>query len=149
MFKFSLQSLKDYRETLSSTIEREYQLLLGNEEKAQIELYELRDQYVDTKDQMMEHLVAGRYQHERLYTGFLEGIKQKIVDKLAEIHEIKSLIEVKKLELIKSKKQEKILEEIYKRELKQNQEKFKHIEGKELDEFSSFKHGNKSAHAKS
>lgn len=140
MFKFSLQSLQDYRDELVFSAMREFEASQFRLVKAQETLYEHRDQYVAYKNRLMDELVEGNYHKEPLYHRYLEGLKAKIIECLHLIQQLKQEVEMNKRILIQAKQQQKVVEELKVKEQRQYLAKVASQERNELDEFAVFSH---------
>ena len=133
-FRFSLESILEYRKQTEQKIRQQYLLLRSKIQEKEIDIKEL----LNEKNSLMEvsELTVGRMQVQRRY---LLGLDQRVsLLKNAEL-ELKTQGEVKLGELIKAQRERKVLEKLEEKQEEEYLQLVKRQEQLQLDEMANRK----------
>ena len=141
MFKFALEPIRKYKEERVNVLLKELEVLYRKVREETEALLNLRDQYVERKNQLMEHLVDGFYEKEKIYSVYLDGLKKDIMDQLVLINTAKNDVALKEHLIIKAKQEQKVMDELREKEYRKYLLEERKHENKQMDDFATFKGG--------
>ncbi len=141
MFKFALEPIRKYKEERVNILLKELEALYRKVREETEVLFNLRDKYVERKNQLMQALVDGFYEKEKIYNVYLDSLKKDIMDQLVLINAAKNDVALKEHLIVKAKQEQKLMDELRDKEYKKYLLEERKIENKQMDDFSTFKGG--------
>ena len=135
MKKFRFQSILEYRKNLVEEIQQEFlagRTKLSQEEK---KLFDIRDQITDLHKKFQKKIEDNIYPEEiELHQKFLQAMTKAENNQKEKIHELESVLEKKRLELLQAIRDKKIMEKLKEKTISIWQKKLLYENQKNLDE---------------